>query len=500
MQKKLKLLKRGAAKSKRLKLAKPSRLLYTKEDIKRRVPIGDEGPGGVEPYRTPWRRDFARIIHSPAFRRQQGKTQLFPGVETDFFRNRLTHSLEVAQIAKSIATRLNSIHPFFNRDGFRIDTDLIEAISLVHDIGHPPFGHNGEHALDECMRQKGGFEGNAQTLRILARLEKRQKLSNSSAIGISHEGVDRRAGLNLCYRTLAGTLKYDTEIPYDRRSNDPLCKGYYRSESQIVKLIKKHVTGRDGFTEKFKTVECYIMDIADDIAYSTYDLEDSFKARFLTPLTMFGAQPSVINEVVKSTGKTLREEYSPARLMKCLDSVFADLFDGEYYEPKELSSSGAGVALFIAHFSGLADKLMSTGYLRAAFTSHLVGEFIGGVEVEPNEEVPALSVAKLAKPVLEKVEVLKHFTFNSLIKSPRLKVAEYRGVEIVTELFEVLSDRDGEGWRLLPEDVQALFSAIRDEEKDRVICDFIAGMTDRYAIEFYGRLKSEQPETIFKPH
>lgn len=125
-----------------------------------------------EPYRSDFRRDYARLVHSPAFRRLDGKTQLFPGVESDFFRNRLTHSLEVAQIAKSIALKLNYESQFIADLG-GIDTDLVEVAGLAHDLGHPPFGHNGELTLDQCMLAYGGFEGNAQTLRILSRLEKK---------------------------------------------------------------------------------------------------------------------------------------------------------------------------------------------------------------------------------------------------------------------------------------------------------------------------------------
>jgi dGTPase len=147
--------------------------LYTTAD-KNRVFGKKISPG--EPYRTAWRIDYARLVHGPAFRRLQGKTQLFPG-ESDFFRNRLTHSLEVAQISKSIAIKLNYEHfRDATDDDYRISTDLVEFAALAHDLGHPPFGHNGEAALDECMRTVGGFEGNAQTLRILARVEKKRRL------------------------------------------------------------------------------------------------------------------------------------------------------------------------------------------------------------------------------------------------------------------------------------------------------------------------------------
>ncbi len=151
-------------------------LLYGPADKHRQAPEAEK-PQGNEPYRSVWRVDFARLVHSPAFRRLQGKTQLFPG-ESDFFRNRLTHSLEVAQIAKSIALKLN--YEYFRDatdEDHKISTDLVEFAALAHDLGHPPFGHNGEAALDECMRGIGGFEGNAQTLRILARLEKKEPLA-----------------------------------------------------------------------------------------------------------------------------------------------------------------------------------------------------------------------------------------------------------------------------------------------------------------------------------
>src|SRR5208283_2954453 len=130
----------------------------------------------AEPYRSPWRRDYGRLIHCPSFRRLQGKTQVFPGYESDFYRNRLTHSLEVAQIAKAIAIRLNATSIHFRLKNRKIEPDIVEFAGLAHDLGHPPFGHNGEEALDECMHDYGGFEGNAQSLRIVSRLEKKTTL------------------------------------------------------------------------------------------------------------------------------------------------------------------------------------------------------------------------------------------------------------------------------------------------------------------------------------
>jgi len=179
----------------------------------------------LEPYRSPWLIDYARLVHCPAFRRLQGKTQLFPG-ESDFFRNRLTHSLEVAQIAKSIAIKLN--HEHFSDapdDDHRISPDLVEFAALAHDLGHPPFGHNGEAALDECMKGVGGFEGNAQTLRILSRIEK--KRTEDWPPAEFKNGQDLRRGLNCTFRSLASVLKYDRLIE-SRAKSEPLTKGVLR--------------------------------------------------------------------------------------------------------------------------------------------------------------------------------------------------------------------------------------------------------------------------------
>src|SRR5690606_9692054 len=177
--------------------------LYSARDFGRvtKPTKGDD----FEPFRSPIWRDRARLIHSASFRRLQGKTQVFAGHEGDFFRNRLSHSLEVAQIAKSIAMRLNATSSHFAADHMKLDLDLIELAGLAHDLGHPPFGHNGEYALDKCMADHGGFEGNAQTLRILSRLEKKET-RNGEYAPLS-EGRDVRLGLNLTFRSLASILK-----------------------------------------------------------------------------------------------------------------------------------------------------------------------------------------------------------------------------------------------------------------------------------------------------
>ncbi len=202
--------------------------MYQDTDWERLAPVREESGFDPEEYRIGVRRDAARVTHSAAFRRLP---------------------------------------------------DLAELAGWCHDLGHPPFGHNGEYALDEMTRtNSGGFEGNAQTLRILSVLEKRQHSATHES-GID-DGQDLRHGLNLCARTLGAVLKYDRPIPIlgsDREDSDRVVKGYYASDKSIVEWIKSCVGGASR-TGSWKTVECQVMDLADDIAYSTYDLEDAFKA------------------------------------------------------------------------------------------------------------------------------------------------------------------------------------------------------------------------------
>lgn len=490
---------------------RPTRSLYHQEDYAREEPIVGEAltPIGLAT-RNPFRRDYGRLIHSPAFRRLQGKTQLYPCAESDFFRNRLTHSLEVAQIAKSIALRINANELAKHSPNSKINTDLVEVAALAHDLGHPPFGHNGEAALDECMREFGGFEGNAQTLRILSRLEKK----GVERTPFSGPGsTDVRVGLNLTHRTLAAVLKYDQAIPLEnkkRKVPGELCKGYYDSEVELVSKIKKSVLGKSRYRGDFKTVECRIMDFADDIAYSTYDLEDSLKAGFVTPLEILRDSlhdDDLKKRIAAKVSKTIGNTYTPTDVLKVMANLsFARRMPALKDLLNKLSGLGtqelqaAAIIRFTADNFEISQKIATDGYNRNYLTTSLVDRFIKGIEFTYNPSAPAFSNVIMSRPVWEQVEVLKHFNFEKLIMSPKLKLVEYRGHEIVHTIFKALDDPKG-GELLLPEDFKRLLSKARAKaDKKRVICDFIAGMTDRYALEFYSRLKSETPQTIFKPH
>lgn len=457
-------------------------MLYKQADTKRVREEPEEGDTG----RSAFRRDYGRLLHSASFRRLQGKTQLFPGHESDFFRNRLTHSLEVAQIAKGIAQQINTTDERF-AGANAIDLDLVEFAALAHDLGHPPFGHNGERALDDCMKQHGGFEGNAQTLRIVSRVEKKvyqeAAAGNGDPCPIAEDGSDLRLGLNLTYRALAAVLKYDATIPLVRNKEERLCKGYYASEQELVDRVKTHV-GTPGDGTPFKTIECQIMDIADDIAYSTYDLEDAMKGGFTHPLDLLSrvGEEKLVRDI---TAKTAREVPDVTH-----EEVFGALLD-------LLQLHGDGASPVDAYVQ--SKMVANSSVLRSKFTSELVGGFMRGVSID-DEAGPTLTFAPLRveRSTRIKIEALKHLNYLLTIMSPRLKVVEYRGYEVVQTLFETLTS--SEGHLLLPEDVKEAHARLQQHEgaRQRLVCDFVAGMTDRYAVEFYARLK-ESGATIFKP-
>ncbi len=465
--------------------------MYLASDLERRHAT-DKKQVEEEAYRTQFRRDYARVLHSPSFRRLQGKTQLFPNWESDYFRNRLTHSLEVAQIAKSIAIRLNNTEEFLKDAEHKIDLDLCELAGLAHDLGHPPFGHNGEKALDRMMAKSGGFEGNAQTLRILCRLEKKEQLTDFPA-GIDNNKNDGRLGLNLTYRSLASVLKYDYLIPQQVESQrEKPKKGYYQSEKSIVDEIKSHVQSGIQCGD-FRTIECSIMDLADDIAYSTYDLEDAFKAGFTTPLQVISTEDSVLEKIKNA----MRTDLSIQDIRDILFWFFApatNTSDNSFFDSKDK------VYKLITSSYHASLSLARDAFLRNKQTSDIVGYFINSIEFVPNKDRPSLSSVQFPSEVKKEVEVLKQFAYVTIINSPMLKIVEYRGSDIVESVFSAIKEStENSDNSLLPDDFREVYEAVSDEEKDRVICDFVAGMTDRYALEFYGRLYSDHAQSIFKP-
>ncbi len=466
---------------------------------------GSPGVKREEQGRDPFSKDYARLLHAPAFRRLQGKTQLFPGAESDFFRNRLTHSLEVAQIARGIAARLNATDAktHFGRSA-EISEELVEFAAIAHDLGHPPFGHNGEHALDELMREHGGFEGNAQTLRILAAVER--KLVRPRKNGPSSSSY----GLDLTFRSLAAVLKYDHEIAQVREHHSSLQKGYYTTEATLVRKMKSRVAPGLPEGERFKTIECAIMDIADDIAYSTYDLEDSLHAGFVTPMRLISAlhDAEVGKEVLRKTNRGLTEAgYEPAINVFELVSTVLDVFHTVLpptvttllQSKKSEQHVGPETAVLVNREAWLHDRRYCDDALaRSSLTAERVGLLIAAVELVPNAEFPQLSSVRMKRPELLHVEVLKHLNYELVIRSPQLAVVEHRGKELVAKIFRTLSESDGS---LLPSDWQHRHMEAKKKgvsAAKRLICDYVACMTDSYAAELHGRLFGEG-SSIFKP-
>ena len=417
--------------------------------------------------RNEWERDNARLIHSSAFRRLQSKTQVLGLGESDFYRTRLTHSMEVAQIGIGILKWLKNKHKEQQEIQEALpQSALLNSICLAHDIGHPPFGHGGEVALNVCMREHGGFEGNGQTLRILAKLDKYTE---------SH-------GMNPTLRMLLGVLKYpasysDTVRPeiYGAVPAQPwLCKAseqkppkcFLNDEKGVVDWVLSplNATERDEFTKasengakkhkktKYKGLDTSIMELADDISYSLHDLEDAIALGLVTRKDW--------------------DDYCNAGEHK---QLFTDC---------DMNPSEAGVELF-SGASHIRKKCIG-GFVHKLITSISVAD--AGL---PGATTALLKWNAVMEPAPRKMmDRIADLVRDKVIKSPNVQQLEFKGQKLVMELFQALAS-DPE--RLLPLSTHDRYKqASNDQGKMRVICDFVSGMTDEYATRMY--------EKIYHPH
>lgn len=419
--------------------------------------------------------DYARVIHSASFRRLQGKTQILSLGDSDFYRTRLTHSLEVAQIAGGLAKQLAKSHPDHDAAQHLPDRSMIQAIGCTHDLGHPPFGHGGEVALNYCMRSNGGFEGNGQTLRILTRLE------NFSA----------SAGANLSRRTLLGVLKYPAPFSLVRNPDiepallfsptsvklldvkackPPKC--YMDSEQDVVDWILDPLSNSDresfvGVVQKsdghgksiHKSLDCSIMDVADDIAYGVHDLEDAIALNLVS-----------------------KEQLAQAVADRCPD--FLDSLKSKY--PGE---SGNDV------FSRMIDGLFGSAGDRKRYVSRLVHHFVTAISFKefPEFDEPLVRFrAELAPAQAAFLGALQQFVIEEVIRSPEVQHLEFKGQGMVVSVFEAMQS---DPKRLLPRDALARFEASAGGM--RAICDYIAGMTDTHLLRIYERLFSPRMGSVF---
>jgi dGTPase len=369
--------------------------------------------------RSPFRRDCDRIIHSTAFRRLKHKTQVFVFDEGDHYRTRLTHTLEVAQIGRALARALG------------LDEDLTEALALAHDLGHPPFGHAGERALDDCLSAYGGFDHNAQTLRVVTALERRYPTFD---------------GLNLTWETLEGLVKHNG--PLTDRSGAPL--GRYRALG-VPETIQDYVRQQDLQLWSFPSAEAQVAAFADDIAYDAHDIDDGLRADLFR-----------------------------------LDDIAAVALPGEII---------AGIR---AAYPELDDARIVHEFVR-----RLIGFLIEDVVAETRRRLTALApgsaddvrgapaaVVAFSSAIAEAERLIKSFLETRMYRHARIKRVMNEAANVVRELFLRYTAHPDD----LPAEWSTGLRTLDDAGRARRIADFIAGMTDRYALAEHTRLFDSTPE------
>lgn len=369
------------------------------------------------PTRTPFQRDRDRIIHSTAFRRLKHKTQVFFSHEGDHYRTRLTHTIEVAQIARALAR------------AFRIDDDLAEAVALVHDFGHTPFGHTGEDVLDALMAGHGGFDHNAQALRVVTRLERR------------YAGFD---GLNLTWETLEGLVKHNGPL-IDPATGTPV------GGKAVPRAIADYLAGHDLEVQRHAGLEAQAAAIADDIAYNTHDLDDGLRAGLLT----------------------------------------FDMLRG-------VPLAGEALAIVDDHYPGLDDGRRAHEMTRRVMTA-MVEDVIAETASNLDRKIPQSvadihdageTLARFSAAMAEREAGLKRFLFEHLYRHDEVMRVRAQAEAVVHDLFRRftrLPSLMGGEWA---DDATAL-----DETQLAIrVADYIAGMTDTFALSEHRRLFDRTPD------
>lgn len=382
---------------------------------------GRAAPEPACTYRTPFQRDRDRIVHATAFRRLTYKTQVFLHHEGDHFRTRLTHSLEVAQIARSMARQLE------------LDEDLAEALSLAHDVGHPPFGHAGERALDLAMHDWGGFDHNAHSLRMVTTLERR------------YAHFD---GLNLTFETLEGLAKHNGPLTGAHAPPDAA-----QRNRELLDLIAALGLTQALDLDLFAPAEAQVAAIADDIAYTNHDIDDALRAGLISlgdleGAPMAGPYVTAARSVLDSASAARGEDDRDRRL---------------FYEVNRRM------------ITVMVDDVVKETRAR-----------LSALGIDSPDDVRRASIPVVAFPDRERAELdaLKKFLFVRVYRAPRVMKVMHKAEQVVASLFEryMKSPADLPGGR--GEAILGLDPAGRA----RRVADFIAGMTDRFALAEYARL------------
>ncbi len=359
-------------------------------------------PETVSTFRSPFQRDRDRIIHSSAFRRLKHKTQVFVEHEGDYYRTRLTHTIEVAQVARTIAGALN------------LNTDLAEAVALAHDLGHPPFGHTGEDALHDLMAPYGGFDHNAQAIRIVTKLERH------------YADFD---GLNLTWETLEGIAKH----------NGPVTPPYPPGLGEFNALYDLELA-------TYASAEAQVAAIADDVAYNHHDLHDGLRAGLFTE---------------------------------------ADL--------AELPVTGPAFAEVDRLYPGLDPMRRRHEALRRVFgvmvedVIAVAEQRLGAAQPASAQEIREMgtTIIRFSKKLYQELKAIRSFLFHRMYRAPTVMEERAKVTAVVRALFPLFMQTPA----LLPDEWQDEAQAADDEEAlARVVCDYISGMTDRFALSEYQRL------------
>lgn len=389
--------------------------------------------------RGDFQRDRGRIIHSSGFRKLAQKTQvLSPTSGVDFARNRLTHSLEVAQVGREIGASLG------------LDPDVVDAACLAHDLGHPPFGHNGEVALAQWATECGGFEGNAQTFRALTRLEPKVFGPDQSA-----------RGLNLTRASLDAASKYPWFIEQAVTEGDSREKfGVYEADREIFTWL------RGGIPDGEVSIEAQVMDLSDDVAYSVHDFEDAIVGAYLDPKVL--SSPSGKAEVISSSVGWAGESLDPSAIEVAYDRLM-------------------GLDTWPQRFDGSREDLASL----KNFTSSAIGRFARSVSLRPRPESSALPDryrVSLDVPPSTRAEIalLKGIVATSVMRHETRQPIYQRQRQLLTELLDWFWATGEE--HLEPSFREDFLASENDQDRQRVIVDQVASLTDQAAIYLHDQV------------
>jgi len=390
-------------------------------------------------YRTPFQIDRDRLIHSSEFRRLQGKTQVFLPGENDYYRTRLTHSIEVSQIGRSITNYITKKYPNYFNDAYFIDQDLVESACLAHDLGHPPFGHAGERTINNLMKNYGGFEGNAQTLRLLC--------DTFYTIGESRRGMKPTRAF------VDAILKYKSTHSKFENPQNHFVYDYQQEYINFVlgeKNLHAELQSTDALNN-FKSIECQIMDWADDTAYAVNDLVDSISGGF-------------INIAKLQKWRRINEASFSAQKIEALDKIEKWIKEDTYK-----SKFGSEIGKFI-----LACKVEE----RKSFMDDLTNRYKYILTVDEKS--------------FQLIEMYKKIAVDLVFRSPQLHQMEFKGNNMLTKMFNVFTENyinKITGIELLPNFTNNLIKHENTENgRARLVCDYLAGMTDAFALTNYKRL------------